>query len=206
MRKAVIVGTLAAGLVFPSFVAAQVVRDMTSNDIKQAIALGAKAKDIELHEIKSQSGFSWDSDKVRWGYFSTPFLRVAMAANSAKKQYKSFTERDVTPELVAPELHVYASAASLGGMRVANVEAVVITKVGQEDRSSAVHPAKITELPEEYLNLFGARVSGRSVFAVFPLEVLSGQNEIHIVFDTRVKSGATGCEDCKMRFNLKGVR
>lgn len=168
--------------------------------------VGTKEKNVDLQEIKTRSGFAWDSDKVRWGFYSTPFLRVAIAANRAKKQYKPFTEQDVTPEMVAPELHVYATAASLGDMKVANVEAVVVSKAGEKDRSKVVQPAKLIELPEEFQNIFGAKVVGKSVLAIFPLDVLSEQNEIHIVFDKRIASGVTGCDDCSMRFKLSGVR
>ena len=55
------------------------------------------------------------------------------------------------------------------------------------------------------LEALGAKVAGKSVLAVFPLDVLSEQNEIHIVFDQRITSGATGCDDCSMRFKLSGV-
>ena len=185
---------------------AQVLTNLTPDDVKRAIAYGTKEKNVELQEIKTRSGFAWDSDKVRWGFYSTPYLRVAIAANKAKRQYKSFTEQDVTPEMVAPELHVYATAASLGGLKVANVEAVVISKAGEKDRSKVIRPTNMAELPAEFQNIFGAKVVGRSVLAIFPLEVLSEQNEIHIVFDQRIASGATGCDDCSMRFKLNGVR
>jgi len=32
---------------------------------------------------------------------------VAAAARQAKKEYRKFTPTDVTPEMIAPELHVY---------------------------------------------------------------------------------------------------
>lgn len=197
---------LAMLLAMPSGSDAQVVREITPRAIAQAIAYGTKEKNVELYEIKTRSGFAWDKDKVRWGLYSTPFLRVAMAANRAKKQYKPFAAQDVTSEMVAPELHVYATAAALGGMQVANVEAVVVSAAGERDRSKVVHPTGLTELPEEFQNIFGAKIVGKSVLAVFPLDVLSEQNEIHIVFDRRVASGATGCDDCSMRFKLSGVR
>ena len=204
--KAVSVATFGLLLITPLSVSAQLVTNMTPDTIKQAISYGMKEKNVELQEIKTGSGFAWDKDKVRWGFYSTPFLRVAMAANKAKRQYKPFTDQDVTPEMVAPELHVYATAASLGGVKIANVEAVVISKAGEKDRSKVIRPTNLTELPEEFQNVFGAKVVGKSVLAVFPLGVLSEQNEIHIVFDQRIASGATGCDDCSMRFKLSGVR
>lgn len=206
MLKALTITAVGVLLITPLSVSAQVVTNMTPDTIKQAISYGTREKSVELNEIKTRSGFAWDADKVRWGFYSTPFLRVAMAANRAKRQYKAFTEQDVTPEMIAPELHVYATAASLGGVKVANVEAVVITKAGEKDRSKVIRPTNLTELPEEFQNIFGAKVVGKSVVAAFPLDVLSEQNEIHIVFDQRIASGATGCDDCSMRFKLSGVR
>ena len=159
-----------------------------------------------MYEVKSRSGFAWDSEKVRWAHFSTPFLRVALATNQAKKRYKTFTKADVTDQIIAPELHVYASAASLGGLNVANVEAVVIMRAKEKDRSKAIQPLRQEELPEEFQNLFGAKTNGRSVLAVFPIELLNDQNEIRVVFDREVSSGALLCSDYAMRFKTSDLR
>jgi hypothetical protein len=180
--------------------------EMPPERIRQAIDYGTKEKNVELYEIKVGGGFVWDKEKVRWGYYSTPFLRIALAANRAKKQYKSFSEKDVTQEMTAPELHVYAGAVAQEKMAVANVEAVVITRAKEKDRSKAIQPTLTIEMPEEFQNLFGAKTSGRSVKAVFPLDLLSDQYEIHIVYDRRVVSGVTGCDDCSMRLKPEESR
>jgi hypothetical protein len=75
-------------------------------------------------------------------------MRVAAAARQAKKKYKKFNAADVTPEMIAPEVHVYAWALGLseGGPSAANVAAVVITpkKGSAEDKAAkAIHPTKL---------------------------------------------------------------
>jgi hypothetical protein len=47
--------------------------------------------------------------------------------------------------------------------------------------------------------------------AVFPLSVLSEDNEVHVIYDREVTMGTNAaggrhCEDCHAAFNLKGVR
>ncbi len=76
---------------------------------------------------------------------TTPFLRVALAANVAKKRYQRFTEADVTPEMIAPEIHVYATSQALEGAAIANVVTVVLLPYKSKDRDRAVQPTRVIE-------------------------------------------------------------
>lgn len=82
-----------------------VVTEMTPELIAQAIKAGAKG-DVSDGVITKSSGRSWGS--IHIATFSTPSMRVAMAARQAKKAYLKFAPADVIPEMIAPELHVHA--------------------------------------------------------------------------------------------------
>lgn len=181
---------------------AQVVTQMTPALIQEAINKGGDG----TYKLQERSG--WGNGPVL-GYFTTPYSRVALAAASARKRYKPFTAVDVTPDMLLPELHVYAvSQAVEGTSAIANVEAVVVMPYKSKDRSRAVQPIRTTELTEEYKNLMGAVANGRSILAVFPLSVLDEKNELRVVFDRGVPGSAAlkGCADCGLRFKLEKVR
>jgi len=116
-------------------------------------------------------------------YVTTPFSRVMAARFMAERVYKSFSAADVTPEMIAPELHVYAQPIPSGATAI-NVDAVVITPRGSKDRSAAIHPIRAQPLPTEFKNLLGATVDGRGLMAVFPIEVLTPDNEVRVVYDS----------------------
>jgi hypothetical protein len=52
----------------------------------------------------------------------------------------------------------------------------------------------------------GMTAVGTSLMAVFPLDVLSDKNELHVIYDTPVGSGNRRCEDCYSAFDLSTVR
>ena len=89
---------------------AQIVQDMTPERIREAIALGTNAKELRPYKIQEKARWSWPP---LISVYTTPFLRVALAANAAKKRYKRFTEVDVTPDMTALEIHVYAASQSI---------------------------------------------------------------------------------------------
>jgi hypothetical protein len=96
---------------------AQIVREMTPELISEAITLGTKAKDLGPYRIQEKARWSWPP---LIAYYTTPLFRVALAANTAKKHYRQFTEADVTPEMLAPEIQVYAAPHSVQGTEIAN--------------------------------------------------------------------------------------
>jgi len=191
----------------------EIVTEMTADRIAEAIKAGERG-DIASGQLIQSSGWSWGS--IHIATFSTPFMRVAAAARQAKREYRKFTPDQVTPEMVAPELHVYAwsQAATESGPEAANVSAIVITprKGSKEDKDArAVHPLRFEDIPTQFQNLFGATFEGRGRMAVFPLSALSEDNEVRVVYDRRVTMGnnAAGgrhCDDCHVPFSLKNVR
>jgi hypothetical protein len=190
--------------------AQRIVADMSPKMIAEAIQAGERGN-VPSGVMSEKSGWSWGSLHI--ATFSTPFMRVAAAARQAKKEYRKFSSQDVTPEMVAPELHIYAWA-NAEGVSAANVSAVVITsKQGNQAQKmeKAIHPTRFEPIPQQFQNLFGATAQGTGRIAVFPLDALSEANEVHVVYDRSATIGANAaggvkCDDCKAGFSLKGVR
>ena len=203
MRWVIFVG-LVALLAAPA--SAQIVTEMTPEKIREAIAFGTAQKEAPYYEIR-KPGFVGSVYKPRLGSFTTPFLRVALAAYEAKKLYKTFTETDVSREMVAPEVHVYGMSQA-DGARIANVQAIVITPKGRRDPASSIRPASTAEVPVQYRNLMGMTAQGKSLMAVFPLSDFREGNEVHIIFDSGVHDGAVAkfCEDCFVELKLEKIR
>ena len=178
---------------------AQIVGDMSSDRIREAIALGTKARDLEPYRINE--GANW-SPPFKFAVYTTPFLRVALAAYNAKKQYKQFTEADVQPSMLAPEVEVYASSQPIEGTQIANVETIVLLPYKGKDRSTAILPTRTSALPDEYRNLYGFVGRGGGMLAVFPLDAWQENNELHVVFDKPV--AFSGSADVKSRIYLRG--
>jgi hypothetical protein len=198
-----------------SIISAQdrIIESMTPEAIKAAIDLGARKKLPETHLIKTASLGSY---RLHVATFSTPYMRVAAAARDAKTTYRAFTEADVTPEMIAPELHIYAWP-QMDGPEAVGVKAVVITpRSGKQEQKAAraIHPIRFEDAPVVFRNWFGASFEGRGRMAVFPLTALSEENEVHVIYERRVALKVSGspmvsfsCEDCDVEFKLKpGVR
>jgi hypothetical protein len=66
--------------------------------IAYAVAWGAKQERVKLPSAKGQGG-------VR---YSTPFLRVALAAQEAKREDRTLEPASIPASLAAPELHLFA--------------------------------------------------------------------------------------------------
>jgi hypothetical protein len=190
-------------LVFAALAHAQVVTDMTPELVQEAITKGGSG----LYKLQEQT--IWGDGPVL-GYFTTPYSRVALAAALARKHGKPYTAADVTPDMLRPELHVYARAQAVYGNknRIANVTKVVVMPYQSRDPSAAIQPTGTPDVTEDHWHLMGAVAKGRNMMAVFPLSVLSENNEIRVVFDRHVPgtSEIKGCTDCGARFSLAKVR
>jgi hypothetical protein len=190
---------------------AQVITDMTPELIAEAIRAGESGK---YHKGDIAEKRSWALiSGVQIATFSTPFMRVAAAAAHAKRNYQTLRIEDVGPDLIAPELHVYAWAQ--GDLPdVHNVVSVVITpRKGSKDekREKAIHPKDLVDIPTEFRNAFGASVEASGRMAVFPLNALRDDYELHVIYDNtgsikRTNVRDVGCIDCSARFRLEGVR
>ena len=182
---------------------AQVVTDVTPALVQEAITSGGSG----LYRLQERT--IWGNGP-ELGYFTTPYSRVALAAALARKHGTPFTPGDVTPEMLAPELHVYAASQAIYGNmnRIANVEAVVILPYRSKDQSAAIRPTRITQVAEDLWSLMGPIARGRNIMAVFPLSVLNENNEIRVTFDRHVPGSASikGCTACSVRFTLDKVR
>jgi hypothetical protein len=192
---------LLAACLSPTVSSAQVVADMTSAEIAAAVIVGERNK-VPAGDVSYPS---WGMIKVTIATFSTPFMRVAAAARQAKREYRAFGPDDITAEMTAPELHVYAWPVA-----GAEVQAVVITPKGldkEERLAAATHASRLEPLPATFQNWFGATFEGVGKMAVFPLSVLTKDHEVHIVYNQRVSmSSGPACDDCKGVFKLKDVR
>jgi hypothetical protein len=67
---------------------AQIVQDMTPERIREAIAFGTSSKELRPYKIQAKAHWSWPP---LIAVYTTPFLRVALAANGAKNP-KPFNE------------------------------------------------------------------------------------------------------------------
>jgi hypothetical protein len=182
---------------------AQIVTDMTPELIQEAIAKGGSG----LYKLQERT--IWGNGP-ELGYFTTPYSRVALAAALARTHNKPFTPADVTPDMLRPELHVYAVSQAVYGNKneIANVKAVVVMPYKGKDPSAVTEPTRTEEVTGEYWSLMGAAAKGRRMMAVFPLVVVNETNELRVVFDRYVpgSSSIKGCTDCGVRFELEKVR
>jgi hypothetical protein len=191
--------------------AQQLVTTMTPETIDEAIRLAgaekATARFLEAYVVQTRAG---------WGYgppigsFSTPFARVVQAAVAARKRGSPFTPADVTPDLIAPELHVIALAqpAATDEGLAATVLSVTLGRRGSKDLTDAVQPVQTTALTAAYQNLTGTTLKGTGIVAVFPLSALGAGSEIHVVFDRAARglSRPATCRECTVPMDLSRVR
>ena len=190
---------------------AQIIRDMTPERIREAIALGTKSKDLRWYSVQEKARFTWPP---LIAVYTTPFLRVALAANAAKKQYKTFTEADVTPDMIKPEILVYAKShtvqgADIANADIANVETIVVLPHNSKDANQAVHPTEMKDVSQEYKNLLGFSGEGKGLVAIFPIDAWNENNDLRVVFDKTIpgsRPGLGACRDCKSRIYLGNVR
>ena len=182
----------------------------SAEQIARAIAEGAKATKLLLPRLRTGGGVK--TMGIRGGtiaVYATPLDRVVAASYAAAQSYRPFTTADVTEEMLAPELHIYASAMPLKDVPViANVVTVVVMPYDSKDRSRAIQPIRVMEMATTFRNLLGFSGEGTGRTAVFPLDVLSKNNAVHVVFDRDVPLGSdvnanSSCTDCRARFELK---
>jgi hypothetical protein len=189
---------------------AQVVTEMTPELVRQAIA-DTKAKGC--YPLES-GGVMGTAAKFWRACFTTPYSRVVYAASEARARYQTFTEKQVTPEMVAPEVEIVASPQKsfVDGRGMVGVPtsviAVVVIPQNSKDRSQAILPTRQEANRTRYMNLFGATWEADGMVAYFPLSVLNEKHEVRFVYEN------VGCQDwkgkltteCGVQIKLKGVR
>jgi len=202
---------LAVFLAASETAAQQVIVTMTPESVDEAIRLAADEKAtarlLDAYVVQTRAG--WGNGPLI-GSFSTPFARVVQAALAARKKGSAFAAGDVTPDLIAPELHVIAlaqTAASDDGM-IATVLSVVLGRRGSKDPADVIQPLRTTELTAQYQSLVGTAFKGTGVVAVFSLSALVPDSEIRVVFDRTARgfSGLAMCRECTVPMNVNRIR
>jgi len=161
----------------------RVERQMTPEIIEEAIRMGSTEK------VKPYKAIFGSSQPC---YYSTPFIRVALAAQDAKRNYKPFTAADVTEDLIAPELHVYAEAHEVRTLRsplkrgevrdAIGVTAVVVARKKAKEPDNVIQPLRTLAVPVSVKNLFGAVFEATGMTAAFPIDALDNDREIRVVY------------------------
>jgi hypothetical protein len=193
----------------PVSAGAQIVMEMTPDRIREAIAAGGDSCYGLTRGRKNQAM------SVFIGCYSTPYSRVAGAAKKAKAAYRPFTEADVTPEMIAPEVWIAARPQQPRhhpGM--VDVVAVVVAPAKSTDTGAAIQPVRSIEDTATYQNMMGATFQGKGMMAVFPLSILSEENEVRVVYDSPVctEGSFSGflkdkkTAECAVRFKLDKIR
>ncbi len=161
------------------FLAGAVVTELTPELIREAIAYGAKEKKLKAYKLGGRSITQNRPGAV--AYYTTPFLRVALAASEAKTTYKEFTEKDVTPDMIGPEVAIIASAfVPTGSKNVDSVKAVVVFLAD----GKPLQPDRIEPFTDEYSNAYGKKEEGHGIRAYFPLSVLRANTEVRVVMES----------------------
>ncbi|MCK7494765.1 MAG: hypothetical protein MZW92_29300 [Comamonadaceae bacterium] len=116
------------------------------------------------HITKGGSGIYKIQEQTIWGdgpvlgYFTTPYSRVALGGDAGPKHGKPYTAADVTPDMLRPELHVYARAQAVYGNknRIANVTKVFVVPYQSKDLSAAIQPTRTQDVTDDEWNVMGA--------------------------------------------------
>jgi hypothetical protein len=189
----------------------QIVLAMTPERIEEAIRLAADDKAavrfLDAYVLQPRAG--WGNGPLI-GRFSTPFARLVQAALSARKRGSAFTSGDVTPDLIAPQLHIVATAQKTPAddTLVATVQSVVLAPRGGKDPVGVIEPLRTVELTTDYQNLTGTTFTGAGIVAIFPLTALTASSEIRVVFDrtARGSSALSNCRECVVPLSLARIR
>ncbi len=145
------------------FLAGGVVTEMTPDLIREAIAYGAKEKKLKPYKLGGMSITQNRPGAV--AHFTTPFLRVALASSEAKSTYKEFAEKDVTPDLIGPEVTIIAHAfVPTGSKDPDSVKAVVAFLAD----GKPLQPDRTDDLNEEFSDAQGKEVERSWAARPFP--------------------------------------
>lgn len=179
----------------------QIVLEMTPEKIREAILWGPTQDSFGAYVSKGYANCD----------FTTPYLRVAIAAKEAKKAYKPFAETDVTPEMTEPVVVMVCHPNPVNGNMltdgVADVENVVI--LPKVKGGTPIQPKTSAKVPEPLRNGMGNTFDAVGLTVTFPLEILAPDNQVHVVYSKKIYPGGFGgggCDDCAMDFKLGKVR
>jgi hypothetical protein len=190
MRKLL---TLLALMAVPA--RAEVVREMTPERVREALAWGAGQKDHPSYRLKGPSPLKMKGYRV--AVFGTPYARAAAVGFAAKQEYRTAEPAAVDAQLLEPYVNVYAPPHRTQGRppRVIGVRKIVLT--GPRG-ASPIQPTDERSELRSYGNALGAEWQANSVHATFPLDAVRPDTEVHVLYEDG--------EDVTYRFDLNGVR
>ncbi len=147
-------------------------------ELQEAIAYGTQAKSQPGYVVKMKPG--WSRPGAWCGLLDTPWMRVADEAYKAKREYRTITPADIGPDVVKPEVQIFAMGnPEVGGRQSADdVHAIVIAR-----GDTIIKPTHFQAKPAIFTNGFGARSEGTEAVAIFPLAVLAQDGEVRIVYN-----------------------
>ena len=196
---------------------AQVVTAMTPERIEEALAWGRAQEKVSPYPLRAfPAGFigqkregTVEESLLKIGFYTTPFLRVAMAASQARQRGKTLAARKVGKELLAPEIHVLAFPQTKpGGGEPARVESILVNGMMKRGTGDAIQPSrtpKLGALGKDLRALYAAAAPEGASIAVFPLSLLAPENVVHTIFDARIcmhvlEDPERSTEDCVWPF------
>ena len=168
---------------------AEVVRAMSAEKIREAIAWGENAPEASLEQYTLHQERSFVVN------FDTPFLRVAQLARARKIQNTPIDPTDVSPKTTAETLTVYVHARFDPAARAEDafpeVEYLSISRPGPDTAPAQViaptgFQSFLRRVPTSPDYDGPARLA-HSAKAVFPLSALSAEGQLKI----RFQGGAT---------------
>jgi hypothetical protein len=159
--------------------------EMTPDRIRQAISWGLSAPERDLEQYEIRADRNWVLN------FDTPFLRIAQFSRAMKIQNQPISEADVSPKLVAGELHVYAHArvdsSASGSLPLPNIEYIFIMKAAPDGPAETILPLSVQSflrrVPRSEADPWGPTRIAKSVKGTFPLHALAPGNEVRILFE-----------------------
>jgi hypothetical protein len=183
----------------------------TEEDIAAAIQLAADdqraRRFLEAYVLQSRAG--WGSGPLL-GVFNTPYSRIVQAARSARAQQTTFVAADVTPDMLAPEIHVIVpvDVPAAGEEARTHVRGIVITPRSGVGSAQRIEPLRLTELTKEYRARYGVAIPGPARVAEFPISAMTAANQIVISVDqiARGSTAAADCRDCAVAFRIPTQR
>jgi hypothetical protein len=162
---------------------ADVVRGMSAEKIKEAIAWGESAPEgaLEQYDLHQERSFEVNCD--------TPFLRVAQLARAMKNQNTALDAADVSPKTTSETVTVYVHARFDPTARVEDfpeVEYVTISRPGPSDAPPQVvtptaFQSFLRRVPTA-ADYDGPARLAHSAKAVFPLSALCTESLLKIRF------------------------
>ena len=187
-------------MTWATFASAQPLSNLTTDDVKAAIQLGQSNKvqpywlgatplrlSLSPDQLKmmKEHGVDLELRGDAHGVILTPFMRVALASQTAREVFKPFAESEVTPELLEPIAYVVIWPVKKSANEVVGLKHIVMmpNTARDDDVAQAIQPLWTKTDLQTYQNAFGAVVQARGMVAGFPLSALTPANRFILVWE-----------------------